>query len=519
MDRTTRQQLYDRIRQSSLDEVVLEEMIRHGFWSAKGDIQADPADEIRRRGELERELVSLRTEATRAHNVAALKREAHRKRLADAKQRREETKARREQARVDRAAAWAKRRGLEILYLGPEVSTALGDAEVNADRLTKYGVPSLTDAASVAAAMGITVGELRFLAFDRKVSKRHHYQRFLVPKKTGGERLISAPMPRLKAAQRWILDNVLAPLPVHDAAHGFVTGRSICTNAAPHVGVGTVVNLDLADFFPSVTWLRVRGLFTSLGLSKAAATVLALLCTEREVDEVELDGQVYFVARSERVLPQGSPASPAITNLLCRRLDARLAGLARKHGFAYTRYADDLTFSHPNADAAVGKILAACDRLVGDEGFVVHGGKTRVMRAGRRQEVTGVVVNDKPGVRRKELRKFRATLFQVERDGPAGKKWGHGGDLFTSLAGFASYVAMVDAEKGRPLVERVRALAKAHGHRVKRTEYPARVKSWESAGAADTPADAGAPTPSDTTDPDPASPPAKRGKWWQFWKE
>ena len=512
-----------------MDEVVLEEMVRHGFWPSGSERPHDPASDIKRRGELQRELAALRTEATRLQDEAALRREAHRRRLAEARKRREETKAKAEATRQEKAAAWNARQREEIVYLGDEVSQLLGPGESDLQRLRRYGLPELSDAKSIAEAMGISIGELRFLAFDRRVSKRHHYRRFLVPKKTGGERLISAPMPRLKAAQRWVLDHVLAKVPIHDAAHGFVNGRSICSNAAPHAKAATVVNLDLADFFPSVGWLRVRGLLTALGYAPAAATILALLCTEREVDEIELDGERYFVGRGERVLPQGSPASPAITNLLCRRLDARLTGLARKHGATYTRYADDLTFSWGKPGGEVGKLIAAVERIVSDEGFAVHPKKTRVMRQGRRQEVTGLVVNDRPAVPRKELRRFRATLFQVERDGPEGKRWGHGADLFASLRGFAAYVAMVDPDKGRALVTRVEALVAKHGYKAERRTYAPAPRRWEERAEPERPTAAAEPVaesvpPAPEAAAEPAEPDgdddtaAPKKKWWQFWK-
>jgi RNA-directed DNA polymerase len=510
---SNRQELYDRIRRSSKDEVILEEMVRLGFWPAEGKLPSDPADEIRRRGELQRELVALQTEATRLDDAKAMKREAHRRRLAEARQRREETKARHEQQRRDRAQAWARRRSGEIVYLGEDVSRSLSDVTSDEAALQKHELPILNDAASIASAMGISVPELRFLAFDRRVASQHHYQRFFIPKKTGGDRLISAPMPRLKQAQQWVLDAILSRVPVHPAAHGFVPNRSIVTNAQPHVGRAAVINLDLADFFPSITWVRVRGMFRRLGYSRQAATILALLCTEREVDEVVLDGVTWFVARTDRLLPQGSPASPAITNVLCRRLDARLQGLARKHDLAYTRYADDLTFSHARKDAPVGTVLAACRKIVENEGFRVHPDKTRVMRRGRRQEVTGIVVNDKPGLERATLRRFRALLFQIERDGPEGKTWGHGVDLFASILGFASYVFMVDAAKGTTLLARARALAEKHGHRMVRRHYPKREPTR--AHAAMPLAPEPAPLEAEGSIEEPSRP---KKKWWQFWK-
>src|SRR5207249_1367718 len=127
---------------------------------------------------------------------------------------------------------------------------------------------------------------------------------------------------------------------------------------------------------------------------------LTLLCTEPPRTAVEVDGKVYHVALGQRVLPQGACTSPAITNALCRRLDRRLAGLGRKHGFTYTRYADDLTFSGDNGKA-VGKLLRSVRGIVELEGFHEHPRKTKVMRRGRRQEVTGLTVNLEPRVSRK----------------------------------------------------------------------------------------------------------------------
>jgi retron-type reverse transcriptase len=190
------------------------------------------------------------------------------------------------------------------------------------------------------------------------------------------------------------------------------------------------------------------------------------VCSEPDITQAELDGITYFVARGPRRLPQGAPTSPAITNLLCRRLDRRVAGWAKKHGFIYTRYADDLTVSSKDKAAPVGRMLAFLRKLVVTEGFAIHRDKVRVVRRGRRQEVTGVVVNERPGVPRDELRKFRALLHHIDKDGPAGKTWGAGaGDVLASALGFAAYVSMVDKAKGEALRAKVVAL---------RTKYPNR---------------------------------------------
>ncbi|MFD1333396.1 reverse transcriptase family protein, partial [Methylopila musalis] len=461
----TRQQLYDRIRESSKDEVILEEMIRLGFWR-EGEAQPDlPEDVIRRTAELRRELAELNARDARWADPEAAIREMHKRRKKAALERRKETKVRAAQARHDRALAWRGRRDEELLYLGAEVSGGLS-AGPAASAPLGAGLPELPTPKALAEAMGVAMGELRFLAFDRALTRVSHYQRFAIPKKTGGLRVISAPMPRLKRAQYWILDNLLARVSTHAAAHGFVPGRSIVTNAQAHVGRDVVANLDLKDFFPTLTFRRVTGKFRGLGYSEPVATTLALLCTEPDADEVEIDGERLYAARGPRRLPQGAPTSPALTNLICARLDNRLAGLAASMGFAYTRYADDMTFSASGPAAAkVGALLKVVGEIVAAEGFTVHPDKTRIMRRGGRQEVTGLTVNERVAVPRDTLRRFRALLHQIEAIGPAGKRWGQARDVMDAAAGFACFVRMVTPEIGEPLVQRVKALEVRHGRR------------------------------------------------------
>ena len=222
------------------------------------------------------------------------------------------------------------------------------------------------------------------------------------------------------------------------------------------------------------------GCSKSLGYSPEVATTLSLLCTELPTTEVLLDGTTWHVARGERVLPQGSPASPALTNILCWGLDHRLAGLAAKLGFAYTRYADDLTFSHMADDAHVGTLLKAVAQIVEEEGFSLHPNKTRVMRAGSRQEVTGLVVNDGLSVSRHLRRQWKAAMFRLERDGLESVDFGHGADKIASLVGFASFVAMVTPEVGAPMITRSRAAAEAVGWR-QTGRKPAPKTAWKQA--------------------------------------
>ncbi|GGZ11188.1 reverse transcriptase family protein [Pseudoduganella plicata] len=453
----SRQDLYERLRTSSREEVTLAEMQRLGFWPANAAGRPDVEELIRREAELSSALRELGSELRAVEDPAVALRAMRKERMAKAKARRE-TRQRRARERFERASAWHQRHASEILYLGEGVSAGLNDTHSDGDRLARAALPPLNDARELAQAMGLTLQELRFLAFDRRVSRISHYRRFAMPKKTGGERIISAPMPRLKRSQYWVLDNVLARAPVHPAAHGFLAGRSIVSNAAPHAGRAVVVNVDLKDFFPSIDMRRVAGVFGQLGYSKQVATTLALLCTESATEEVSVDGETFHVAYGPRVLPQGAPTSPALTNILCRRLDARLQGAAAKLGFAYTRYADDLTFSGTGESRKLaGKLLWRVRQIVIDEGFTPHPDKQHVMRDSQRQSVTGIVVNEKPTIDRPTLRRFRATLFQVEKDGPDGKAWNGNTNVLAALEGYAQFVRMVDPAKGGPLLQRVRA--------------------------------------------------------------
>jgi RNA-directed DNA polymerase len=271
--------------------------------------------------------------------------------------------------------------------------------------------------------------------------------------------LISAPKPELKRVQRWIMNEVTEHLPVHGAAHGFLPGRSIVSNALIHARAQVIVKFDIKGFYPTVTMRRVKGLLRRAGLGEQVATLMALLVTECPREEVETHGKKYYVATAPRSLPQGAPTSPSITNALCLRMDCRLSGLARKLGCKYTRYADDLTFSwHGKGQSDIGALMRGVGTIVRAEGFEVHNKKTRVMRTGARQKVTGLIVNaPPPGVpavrpMRKTVRELRAAIKNRELGRP-GK-----GETLESLKGMAAFIMMTNEARGRAFMQRIDAL-------------------------------------------------------------
>jgi RNA-directed DNA polymerase len=358
-----------------------------------------------------------------------------------------------------RAEAVTKRRASDIVFLGRGVSYGLADRRADVEKLQRQGLPLLSSPADVATALELTIPRLRWLAFHTDAATRTHYVRFSVPKKSGGTRELAAPHLSLKKCQQWILNRIVAKLPAHDAAHGFVPGRSTVTNAQQHVGRQVVVNLDLCDFFPTITFPRVRGLFVQLGYSPAAATILALLATESPRRTMSYAGQTLHVATGPRALPQGACTSPALSNLIARRLDSRLTGICKKLGWTYTRYADDLTFSTSGEAAGrIGYLLARVRHIAQNEGFAVNGKKTRVLRRHTAQVVTGLVVNEKPGVRRTEVRRLRAILHRAKAEGLDAQNRTGRPHFRAWLRGKIAYVGMARPAVGAKLREALDAL-------------------------------------------------------------
>jgi hypothetical protein len=326
--------------------------------------------------------------------------------------------------------------------------------------LEARGLPVLADLKQLRELLGIQSPQQLGYFLLATDADNGPYVRFDIPKRDGGARKICAPKKQLRWVQRQLLDKVLAKVPPHDAAHGFVPGRSTVTNARPHLGAEIVLKFDLTDFFPTIHYYRVLGLFTSLGYpapdarfggddeSRRVAGTLARLCCYTP-DPKQWTGAT---------VPQGAPTSPALSNLVCRRLDARLTGLAQRNQGTYTRYADDLTFSFPKAKGVgLGRFRWWVDQVCHQEGFLINQKKFRVVRASQRQFVTGIVVNDELRVPREERRRFRAMLHNCRQHGVESQARGRP-DFAGYLRGFASYVHMVDPDEGAALLKEVAAL-------------------------------------------------------------
>jgi RNA-directed DNA polymerase len=273
--------------------------------------------------------------------------------------------------------------------------------------------------------LGYKPSSLAYILY--KIDDDVKYTKFEIHKRSGGTRLICAPIPELKVLQRKLADLLEnCSIELNEAAgrrgessHGFKKGKSIFTNAKNHRKKMWVFNADLENFFGTINFGRVRGYFIkdrNFQLNPAVATIIAQ------------------IACHNNSLPQGAPSSPVISNLIGHILDVHLAKLAEKYGCYYSRYADDLTFStnkpsFPNQIALQDSTdLEAwtpgneLKRLISHSHFVINPLKTRMQYRNSRQDVTGLVVNKKLNVKIEYRRLVRAmvnrllTLGHFERE-------------------------------------------------------------------------------------------------------
>lgn len=268
----------------------------------------------------------------------------------------------------------------------------------------------ISNRADLARVLGTTEQKLAYVIYKIPDSCRYHS--FEIPKRNGGTRLINAPDKRLKALQRKLADYLSEVYPKHLAAYGFVEGKNTYLNASVHLKRRWVVSIDIKDFFPSIHFGRVKGMFQSRPFSfdERLARELANLCCY------------------EQRLPQGAPTSPVISNFICWKLDNQLYRYAKRHRCVYSRYADDITFSTnlKELPEGIGQIdekgslilSEAVLRIIEENKFQVNPAKIRYAHRNNRQEVTGIIVNSGcQNVRRTYVRRIRAMLHACEKYG------------------------------------------------------------------------------------------------------
>lgn len=260
--------------------------------------------------------------------------------------------------------------------------------------LESSNVPVIFEVEHLAQLLGRKVSFLHKVA----AASEHFYRHFSIPKRHGGFRALCAPYPSLKECQRWILDEILVRKRCSPSSVGFTRGKSILDHAGPHVGAREILVLDIRDFFPSIRINRVISVFKGLGYTQEVSQLLGRLCCRGGV------------------LPQGAPTSPALANLVCRRLDARLRKSAKKAGLVFTRYADDLCFSGEIIPPGFESLV---HRITKREGFLIKQEKSRKFNeCDTRRLVTGLnVTMIDLRVTRQYKRDLRTALYYINKYG------------------------------------------------------------------------------------------------------
>lgn len=325
--------------------------------------------------------------------------------------------------------------------------------------LEHFNLPLLKTPADLANWLEVPIGQLAWLThltdenLRPRSTKQTHYHYQFVKKRSGEFRLIESPKSKLKEVQGKILCGILDHVAPHNAAHGFVSGRSIITNAEPHVRQKLVIHMDLKNFYPNVRVSRVVAIFRSIGYSREVALWLARLTTNSVPWDLKFPaGQFGYDYYHSRHLPQGAPTSPSLANLSAFSLDVRLTGLANSYQMEYTRYADDLTFSGAGVlYPALPEIIPMIKEIIRHERFYPNHVKQKVLRPCFRQKITGIVVNEKLNIDRREFDRLKAILHNCRRLGPSTQKRNVQTDFRSHLQGRIAHVRQINAHRAMKL--------------------------------------------------------------------
>lgn len=261
-----------------------------------------------------------------------------------------------------------------------------------AEKLFKNELPIIYDQRHLCALVGYKE-EYLYAASNAPERFYRHYQ---IPKKSGGFREISEPLPSLKEIQRWILDNILTKTSVSIYAKAYIKKKSIKENARFHKRQKIVLSLDIEHFFDNIKSDKIFDVFKNLGYEDDVVVMLTNLCCLREK------------------LPQGSPTSPVLSNIILTDFDNRVGNFTNKNKIRYTRYADDMTFS---GDFNPGQVISFVRNSLFPLGFKLNQSKTRTRGPGQRQEVTGIVVNEKTQLPREKRKKIRQEVYYIKKYG------------------------------------------------------------------------------------------------------
>lgn len=411
---------------------------------------------------INKKLSELKKELDQTWDYEKIRQDVAKKIMQESIARRAKRKKERELLKQQKSLAWQKHKAQNIVFIGKGYSNALHDKKTDQEKLQNLQMPLINDDKQLADFLAIDYNKLRYLVYHRDVVTFDNYHRYNIPKKKGGERNIAAPKTTLKNAQRKILEEILYKIPPSQHTHGFLTQKSVVTNAKSHkTNPELLLTMDIQDFFPTITFQRVKGMFKNFGYSAYISSLLAMICTYCERMPIDVKGVTRYVKTSDRILPQGAPTSPMITNIICLKLDKRLSALANKYGAIYTRYADDMSFSFQQTPTTVdiGKILGMVCNITKDEGFDINSNKTRFLRQNNCQCITGIVVNNEQiGVTKKWLKNFRAAIFNLNKLKSSNTPLP--ADKINEISGMASWLQSVNPNRYAKIIQQALEISK-----------------------------------------------------------
>jgi hypothetical protein len=264
----------------------------------------------------------------------------------------------------------------------------------------------------------------KYTIYQFSKNSNKHYKIYSIPKTNGEERIIRQPSKKMKGLQSWILVNILNKLKVAAPCKGFEKKSSIIDNVLPHIEANILITIDIRDFFDSIGRRKVFNVFKMIGYNDFISTIFTNICTFKDI------------------LPQGSPCSPKLANLVSMSMDNRIQGYVGKRGITYTRYADDLSFSGYNPGKVI-KILPMIKSIIQDEGFSLNSRKTRIAGSARAKIITGLVLsNDSFGIGKKKYKILRAKIHYLTLN-----KNKDNFKLLNHVKGWLSYLRMVDIDR------------------------------------------------------------------------
>ena len=282
----------------------------------------------------------------------------------------------------------------QALALGVSLD-AIGVAMEYAEQLHKKNLPIIYDQQHFFQLVGYDEEYVIAIANQSE----YFYKKYSIPKRNGDRRIIHEPLPSLKEIQTWILEYILNPgakTYVSPVAKAYMPKQSVRDNARFHKGQKYVLCLDLKDFFGSISFRQVFSVFRNMGYSKALATLLSNICI------------------LNNSLPQGAPTSPMLSNMVFRYYDDKIFDYCKSKNIRYTRYADDLTFS---GDFNCKEVVSFIRKVLSKTTFAINDNKTKFVSRGNRQEVTGVVVNEKLQASAIYRKKIRQEVYYIIKFG------------------------------------------------------------------------------------------------------